>query len=67
VERPAGEATVRQLVARGAVLILDRDEARGGTGKGARKAAAFAKTDVTSELEVQSATPRRSSGRCASP
>jgi len=52
-----GEATVRELVARGAkVLILDRDEARGGAlAKALGAAAAFAKTDVTSELEVQSA------------
>jgi len=52
-----GEATVRQLVARGAkVLILDRDEARGGAlAKELGAAAAFAKTDVTSEPEVQSA------------
>jgi NAD(P)-dependent dehydrogenase (short-subunit alcohol dehydrogenase family) len=52
-----GEATVRQLVARGAkVLILDRDEARGtALAKALGAAAAFAKTDVTSELEVQSA------------
>ncbi|HKP60209.1 MAG TPA: SDR family NAD(P)-dependent oxidoreductase [Polyangiales bacterium] len=52
-----GEATVRQLVERGAkVLILDRDEARGAAlAKELGAAAAFAKTDVTSELEVQSA------------
>jgi NAD(P)-dependent dehydrogenase (short-subunit alcohol dehydrogenase family) len=52
-----GEATVRQLVERGAkVLILDRDESRGGAlAKALGAAAAFAKTDVTSELEVQSA------------
>lgn len=52
-----GEATVRQLVERGAkVLILDRDESRGNAlAKALGDAAAFAKTDVTSELEVSSA------------
>ena len=52
-----GEATVRLLVSRGArAVILDRDEAKGKAlvaelGNATR----FAKTDVTSEAEVQSA------------
>jgi NAD(P)-dependent dehydrogenase (short-subunit alcohol dehydrogenase family) len=52
-----GEATVRRLVSQGAkVVIVDRDEARGNAllaelGEAVR----FAKTDVTSELEVQAA------------
>jgi NAD(P)-dependent dehydrogenase (short-subunit alcohol dehydrogenase family) len=52
-----GEATVRQLVARGAkVVILDRDEARGqALASELGQSAAFAKTDVTSELDVSSA------------
>jgi len=52
-----GEATVRRLVARGAkVVILDRDEARGeALAAQLGSAARFAKTDVTSELDVQSA------------
>jgi NAD(P)-dependent dehydrogenase (short-subunit alcohol dehydrogenase family) len=52
-----GEATVRKLVERGAkVVIVDRDEARGNAlAQALGDAARFAKTDVTSELEVQSA------------
>lgn len=52
-----GEATVRKLVERGAkVVIADRDEARGNAlAQALGDAARFAKTDVTSELEVQSA------------
>jgi NAD(P)-dependent dehydrogenase (short-subunit alcohol dehydrogenase family) len=52
-----GEATVRQLVARGAkVVILDRDEARGqALASELGQSASFAKTDVTSELDVSSA------------
>jgi len=52
-----GEATVRRLHARGAkVVILDRDEARGlALVKELGAGVVFAKTDVTSELEVQAA------------
>jgi len=52
-----GEATVRLLVARGAkAVILDRDEAKGKALAAELGAATrFAKTDVTSEPEVQSA------------
>jgi NAD(P)-dependent dehydrogenase (short-subunit alcohol dehydrogenase family) len=52
-----GEATVRALVARGAkVVIVDRDESRGqALAQALGEAVRFAKTDVTSELEVLSA------------
>jgi NAD(P)-dependent dehydrogenase (short-subunit alcohol dehydrogenase family) len=52
-----GEATVRRLHARGAkVVIADRDEARGSAlAAELGEAVRFAKTDVTSELEVQAA------------
>jgi NAD(P)-dependent dehydrogenase (short-subunit alcohol dehydrogenase family) len=52
-----GEATVRLLVERGAkVVIVDRDEARGlALAQQLGAAAGFAKTDVTSEAEVQAA------------
>jgi len=52
-----GEATVRLFAARGAkVVILDRDEARGqALAKELGEAARFAKTDVTSEADVNSA------------
>jgi NAD(P)-dependent dehydrogenase (short-subunit alcohol dehydrogenase family) len=52
-----GEATVRRLHARGAkVVIADRDEARGSAlAVELGEAVRFAKTDVTSELEVQAA------------
>jgi NAD(P)-dependent dehydrogenase (short-subunit alcohol dehydrogenase family) len=52
-----GEATVRRLVARGAkVLIVDRDATRGeALTRELGDAVRFAKTDVTSELEVQAA------------
>ncbi|MET0390040.1 MAG: 3-hydroxyacyl-CoA dehydrogenase [Polyangiales bacterium] len=55
-----GEATVRRLHARGAhVLILDRDETRGpALAKELGNTAVFAKTDVTSEAEVQAAVER---------
>jgi NAD(P)-dependent dehydrogenase (short-subunit alcohol dehydrogenase family) len=55
-----GEATVRELVARGAkVVILDRDEARGNAlVSELGDSVAFAKTDVTSEPEVQAAITR---------
>jgi NAD(P)-dependent dehydrogenase (short-subunit alcohol dehydrogenase family) len=58
-----GEATVRKLVERGAkVVIVDRDEAKGtALVKELGDAARFAKTDVTSELEVQSALSLASS------
>jgi NAD(P)-dependent dehydrogenase (short-subunit alcohol dehydrogenase family) len=52
-----GEATVRRLHARGAkIVIADRDEARGSAlAAELGEAVRFAKTDVTSELEVQAA------------
>jgi NAD(P)-dependent dehydrogenase (short-subunit alcohol dehydrogenase family) len=52
-----GEATVRRLHAQGAhVVILDRDETRGAAlAKALGERATFAKTDVTSEAEVQAA------------
>jgi NAD(P)-dependent dehydrogenase (short-subunit alcohol dehydrogenase family) len=52
-----GEATVRRLHARGAkVVIADRDEARGSAlAAELGEAVRFAKTNVTSELEVQAA------------
>jgi NAD(P)-dependent dehydrogenase (short-subunit alcohol dehydrogenase family) len=52
-----GEATVRLFVARGAkVVILDRDEARGqALAKELGEKVRFAKTDVTSEADVNSA------------
>jgi len=52
-----GEATVRRLHAAGAhVVILDRDEERGARlAKELGTSALFAKTDVTSESEVQAA------------
>jgi NAD(P)-dependent dehydrogenase (short-subunit alcohol dehydrogenase family) len=52
-----GEATVRRLHAQGAhVVILDRDETRGSAlAKALGARATFAKTDVTSEPEVQAA------------
>ncbi len=69
-----GEATVRRLVAAGAqVVILDRDDKRGeALAKELGAAARFAKTDVTSEAEVQAAVqlaqslaPLRISVSCA--
>ena len=55
-----GEATVRRLHAAGAqVVILDRDEERGARlAKELGNAVVFAKTDVTSESEVQAAVER---------
>jgi NAD(P)-dependent dehydrogenase (short-subunit alcohol dehydrogenase family) len=55
-----GEATVRRLHAAGAsVVILDRDEARGAAlAKELGNTVVFAKTDVTSEAEVQAAVER---------
>jgi NAD(P)-dependent dehydrogenase (short-subunit alcohol dehydrogenase family) len=52
-----GEATVRRLCARGAkVVIADRDAVRGNAlAEQLGDAARFAKTDVTSALEVQAA------------
>ncbi len=52
-----GEATVRALVARGArAVILDRDETKGkALEKELGDAVRFAKTDVTSETDVQAA------------
>ncbi len=52
-----GEATVRRLVAAGAkVVVLDRDEERGAAlVRELGAATRFAKTDVTSESDVQAA------------
>jgi NAD(P)-dependent dehydrogenase (short-subunit alcohol dehydrogenase family) len=69
-----GEATVRRLHARGAhVVILDRDEARGGSlAKELGPSVQFVKTDVTSEAEVlagvtqaQASAPLRIAVSCA--
>ena len=58
-----GEATVRRLHARGAhVVILDRDEARGSAlASELGTNAHFAKTDVTSEADVQAAVAKAAS------
>jgi NAD(P)-dependent dehydrogenase (short-subunit alcohol dehydrogenase family) len=58
-----GEATVRRLHAQGAhVVILDRDEARGAAlAKALGERATFAKTDVTSEADVQAAVAEAAS------
>jgi NAD(P)-dependent dehydrogenase (short-subunit alcohol dehydrogenase family) len=50
-----GEATARELVARGArVTIADLNEERGNTLAG-ELGASFAKTDVTEEAQVEAA------------
>jgi NAD(P)-dependent dehydrogenase (short-subunit alcohol dehydrogenase family) len=58
-----GEAIVRRLHAQGArVVILDRDEARGAALQNALgERATFAKTDVTSEGDVQAAVAEAAS------
>jgi len=55
-----GEATAREIVARGGrVLLLDRDRARGvEVAKSLGAAALFAEADVTSEAEVATALDR---------
>ncbi len=55
-----GEAVVRRLVAAGAhTVIVDRDAERGeALAKQLGSAASFAKTDVTSESDVQAAVAR---------
>jgi NAD(P)-dependent dehydrogenase (short-subunit alcohol dehydrogenase family) len=57
-----GEATVRRLAAAGArVLIVDRDDKRGeALAQELGERAAFAKTDVSSESEVQAAVAQAS-------
>lgn len=58
-----GEATARRLHAQGAhVVILDRDETRGAAlAKALGERATFAKTDVTSESDVQAAVAEAAS------
>ena len=55
-----GEATAREIVARGGrVLILDRDRARGGeVAKSLGAAALFCEADVANEAEVAAALDR---------